>query len=50
MFERLNIPESRLRHAVPVFCELSVVFSFFLNTPNSVGSSFFFYEPAFCAG
>ena len=45
MFERLNIPESRLRHAEPVFSELSVVFSFFLNTPNSVGSSFLLCEP-----
>ncbi|MEE8046462.1 MAG: hypothetical protein V3T49_06445, partial [Dehalococcoidia bacterium] len=47
MFDRLNRPESRPRQAEPVLAELSAVFSFFLNSPNSVGSSFFyfFWEP-----
>jgi hypothetical protein len=40
IFERLKIPPSRPRQADPVLAELSAVFSFFLNTPNSVGSSF----------
>jgi len=38
MLERLNNPESRFRHAEPVFSELAAVRSFFLNTPNSVYS------------
>jgi hypothetical protein len=42
MFDLLNIPDSLLRHADPVFSELAAVFSFFLNTPNSVGSSFLY--------
>jgi hypothetical protein len=44
MCDLLNIPERRPRQADPVFCELSTVFSFFLNTPNSVGASFYIYE------
>ncbi len=51
MFDRLNSPESRPRQADPVLAELSAVFSFFLNTPNSVGSSFFdYYEPDLTTG